>query len=61
MQDWFEAGAADGYWVSPDVYECGIAAFVEGVVPSCKQADSSTKITTAPPYVPISALELNTG
>jgi FMN-dependent oxidoreductase (nitrilotriacetate monooxygenase family) len=33
MQTWFEAGAADGFWLSPDVYEDGIDAFVDGVVP----------------------------
>jgi FMN-dependent oxidoreductase (nitrilotriacetate monooxygenase family) len=33
MQEWFEAGAADGFWLSPDVYEDGIDAFVDGVVP----------------------------
>lgn len=33
MQAWFEAGAADGFWISPDVYEDGIDAFVDGVVP----------------------------
>ena len=33
MQAWFEAGAADGFWVSPDVYEDGIDAFVDQVVP----------------------------
>lgn len=33
MQEWFEAGAADGFWVSPDVYEDGVDAFVDGVVP----------------------------
>ncbi|MEV4951323.1 NtaA/DmoA family FMN-dependent monooxygenase [Paenarthrobacter nitroguajacolicus] len=33
MQEWFEAGAVDGFWVSPDVYEDGIDAFVDGVVP----------------------------
>jgi hypothetical protein len=33
MQEWFEAGAADGFWVSPDVYEDGIDAFVDQVVP----------------------------
>lgn len=33
MQDWFEAGAADGFWISPDVYSDGIDAFVDGVVP----------------------------
>lgn len=33
MQEWFEAGACDGFWVSPDVYEDGLDAFVDGVVP----------------------------
>lgn len=33
MQEWFEAQAVDGFWVSPDVYEDGIDAFVNGVVP----------------------------
>lgn len=33
MQEWFEADAVDGFWVSPDVYEDGIDAFVDGVVP----------------------------
>lgn len=33
MQEWFEYGAVDGFWFSPDVYEDGIDAFVDGVVP----------------------------
>jgi alkanesulfonate monooxygenase SsuD/methylene tetrahydromethanopterin reductase-like flavin-dependent oxidoreductase (luciferase family) len=33
MQEWFEADAADGFWVVPDVFEDGIDAFVDGVVP----------------------------
>ncbi len=33
MQAWFEAGAVDGFWVSPDIYEDGVDAFVDGVVP----------------------------
>lgn len=33
MQAWFEAGAADGFWVCPDINEDGIDAFVDGVVP----------------------------
>ena len=33
MQQWFEAGAADGFWVAPDVYEDGLDAFVDGVLP----------------------------
>jgi FMN-dependent oxidoreductase (nitrilotriacetate monooxygenase family) len=33
MQAWFEAGAADGFWILPDVYADGIDAFVDEVVP----------------------------
>ncbi|RDV12621.1 LLM class flavin-dependent oxidoreductase [Pontibacter diazotrophicus] len=33
MQAWFEAGAADGFWISADVDEDGIDAFVDEVVP----------------------------
>lgn len=33
MQEWFEAGAVDGFWVSVDVYEDGIDTFVDEVVP----------------------------
>lgn len=33
MQEWFEAGAADGFWISPDVNSDGIDAFVDEVVP----------------------------
>jgi len=33
MQTWFEAGAADGFWILPDVYADGIDAFVDEVVP----------------------------
>ncbi|WP_229068801.1 NtaA/DmoA family FMN-dependent monooxygenase [Actinoplanes sp. DH11] len=33
LQKWFEAGAVDGFWVSPDVYEDGVDAFVDEVVP----------------------------
>nr|WP_255727402.1 NtaA/DmoA family FMN-dependent monooxygenase [Nesterenkonia sp. DZ6] len=33
MQEWFEAGACDGFWFSPDVYEDGIDTFVDEVVP----------------------------
>lgn len=33
MQEWFEAGACDGFWLSPDVYEDGIDTFVDQVVP----------------------------
>jgi len=33
MQEWFEADAVDGFWVSPDIYDGGIDAFVDGVVP----------------------------
>ncbi|MDY0989397.1 NtaA/DmoA family FMN-dependent monooxygenase [Flavobacterium sp. CFBP9031] len=33
MQMWFEAEAADGFWISPDVNSDGIDAFVDQVVP----------------------------
>lgn len=33
MQAWFESEAADGFWVAPDVYEDGLGAFVDGVLP----------------------------
>lgn len=33
MQAWFEAGAADGFWLIPDAYDDGIDDFVDGVVP----------------------------
>lgn len=37
MQTWFEAGACDGFWFNPDVYEDGIDAFVDEVVPLLQQ------------------------
>lgn len=33
MQQWFEAGACDGFWVSHDINEDGIDTFVDEVVP----------------------------
>jgi FMN-dependent oxidoreductase (nitrilotriacetate monooxygenase family) len=33
MQQWFEAGAADGFWISADVNSDGIDAFVDEVIP----------------------------
>ncbi|MGO3807785.1 MAG: LLM class flavin-dependent oxidoreductase, partial [Sphingobacterium sp.] len=33
MQAWFEAGACDGFWISPDILDDGIDAFVDEVVP----------------------------
>ncbi len=33
MQAWFDAEAADGFWVAPDVYEDGLDPFVDDVVP----------------------------
>jgi FMN-dependent oxidoreductase (nitrilotriacetate monooxygenase family) len=33
MQEWFDAGACDGFWVSIDVNEDGIDTFVDEVVP----------------------------
>ncbi|WP_455835739.1 NtaA/DmoA family FMN-dependent monooxygenase [Pseudarthrobacter siccitolerans] len=37
MQEWFEAGACDGFWFCPDVYEDGIDTFVDEVVPILQQ------------------------
>jgi FMN-dependent oxidoreductase (nitrilotriacetate monooxygenase family) len=37
MQEWFEGGAVDGFWLCPDVDEDGIDAFVDGVVPILQQ------------------------
>ncbi|MCG7321326.1 LLM class flavin-dependent oxidoreductase [Arsenicicoccus bolidensis] len=33
LQEWFEARAADGFWISIDAYEDGIDTFVDEVVP----------------------------
>lgn len=33
MQEWFEAGAADGFWISADINSDGIDAFVDEVIP----------------------------
>lgn len=33
MQAWFEAGVADGFWISPDVSSDGIDTFVDEGVP----------------------------
>lgn len=37
MQKWLEAGAADGFWLSPDIYEDGVDAFVDEVVPELRR------------------------
>ncbi|MGN7251463.1 MULTISPECIES: hypothetical protein [unclassified Arthrobacter] len=37
MQEWFEAGACDGFWVSIDINEDGIDTFVDEVVPLLQQ------------------------
>lgn len=37
LQAWLEGGAADGFWVSPDVYEDGVDAFVDQVVPELRR------------------------
>ena len=33
LQQWLEAGAADGFWIMTDIYEDGLPAFVDQVVP----------------------------
>ena len=37
IQEWFEAGAADGFWVSPDIFLDGMDVFVDNVVPILQQ------------------------
>jgi FMN-dependent oxidoreductase (nitrilotriacetate monooxygenase family) len=37
IQEWFEAEAADGFWLSPDIFEDGVDAFVDEVVPLLQQ------------------------
>lgn len=37
MQEWFEAGAVDGFWVLPDIFEDGVDSFVDEVVPLLQQ------------------------
>lgn len=37
IQEWFEAEAADGFWLSPDIFEDGVDAFVDQVVPLLQQ------------------------
>ena len=37
LQEWFEADAADGFWISPDVYHDGVDAFVDEVVPILRE------------------------
>lgn len=33
LTEWFESGAADGFWILPDAYETDLKRFVEEVVP----------------------------
>lgn len=33
LQEWFDSGAVDGFWICVDVYQDGIEAFVDQVVP----------------------------
>ncbi|MEV0688212.1 NtaA/DmoA family FMN-dependent monooxygenase [Nocardia sp. NPDC050378] len=37
LQKWFEAGAADGFWIMPDIFEDGIDDFVDEVVPILRE------------------------
>ncbi|PTL71703.1 nitrilotriacetate monooxygenase [Rathayibacter caricis DSM 15933] len=37
IQEWMEADAVDGFWISPDVYEDGVDTFVDEVVPLLQQ------------------------
>ena len=40
IQEWVDAGAVDGFWISPDVYEDGVDAFVDEVVPLLQEPRS---------------------
>jgi alkanesulfonate monooxygenase SsuD/methylene tetrahydromethanopterin reductase-like flavin-dependent oxidoreductase (luciferase family) len=37
IQEWFEAGAADGFWINPDIFVDGMDAFIDGVIPILQQ------------------------
>jgi FMN-dependent oxidoreductase (nitrilotriacetate monooxygenase family) len=37
LQAWFEADAVDGFWMSPDIYEDGVDAFVDEVIPELRR------------------------
>ncbi|MBW9089767.1 NtaA/DmoA family FMN-dependent monooxygenase [Rhizobium wenxiniae] len=37
LQQWFEAEAADGFWLNPDVYEDGLPPIVDEVVPMLQE------------------------
>lgn len=37
MQEWVEAGAVDGFWVLPDIFDGGVDSFVDEVVPLLQQ------------------------
>ncbi|WP_022929400.1 NtaA/DmoA family FMN-dependent monooxygenase [Patulibacter americanus] len=37
LQAWLEADAADGFWISPDIYEDGVDGFVDEVVPELRR------------------------
>jgi alkanesulfonate monooxygenase SsuD/methylene tetrahydromethanopterin reductase-like flavin-dependent oxidoreductase (luciferase family) len=37
LQEWFEADAADGFWIIPGVIPEGMDSFVDGVIPILQQ------------------------
>lgn len=37
LQEWFEAGACDGFWLSPDVHDQDIDVFVDEVLPILRE------------------------
>ncbi|MCT6647125.1 nitrilotriacetate monooxygenase, partial [Enterococcus faecalis] len=37
LQEWLEADAAAGFWIMPDVFEDGLPAFVDQVVPLLRE------------------------
>ena len=61
MQEWFEADAVDGFWVSPDIYEDGSTPSSMAWCRSSRIAGCSTGTMTAPPCAIIWALPPNMG
>jgi len=43
LQEWFEAGVVDGFWIPPDVYEDGVDAFVDEVA-AMRRGEADTNL-----------------
>ena len=61
MQEWFEADAADGFWISPNLEEGGIDDFVDGVVPILQDRGLFHRDYAGTPSATTSAHRHNTG